>query len=69
MKSETTTFTSSKLPDSKRDLMVCTEHEKGAKWPFAITIGCVDEWLSEADFIALHKAMSVALRIRKRVTA
>lgn len=65
---ETTTFIKDTLPATKLDLTVCIEHSKSDKRPYAITVGCVDEWLSERDFDVLVKTLNKAKNIRKAVT-
>ena len=65
MRVEVSSFIFDEMPDSGHDVRVIAEHGEGPEKAFAITVGCVDHWLSEPDFNTLYKCMTRAKRERK----
>ena len=63
----TSTFVKDALPTRRGSVVVMCEHQGGNDKlkAYSISVGCVDEWLSDADFETILRCMNKAKRVRK----
>ena len=65
MKTSTRTIIFEHLKGMDRDIEVRVDNNKvSEKLPYGIDVGCVDEWISDADFDALLAVLNKAKSLR-----
>ncbi len=66
MKTTTRTIIYEHLKDSANEIEVRVDNNKDAKdQPYGIDVGCVDQWLSDADFDLLLAVLNKAKSLRE----
>lgn len=65
MKTTIRTLITEHLKGLNLDIEVRVDNTKIDKRPYGIDVGCVDEWLTDADFNALLKVLNEAQSLRE----